>query len=91
MSQGWTLEAAVAFWRQHYRGDPEPVWDRLAAAEAFILDHRPLTCREADVLLEVLVEQGPDGRGDGRDRRALRQLHAFVRDLQTSEAVAAWA
>ena len=89
MSQGWTLEAAIAFWRQHYRGDTEIVWERLAAAEAFILDHKPRTCREADVLLEVLVEQGPDGRGDGRDRRALRQLHAFVRNLQALEAVAA--
>jgi hypothetical protein len=89
MSQRWTLEAAIAFWRQHYRSDLEIVWDRFVAAEAFSLDHRPRNSREAEVLLEVLVEQGPDGRGDGRDQRALRRLQAFVRGLDPTEAVAA--
>lgn len=89
MPHRWTLDAAITFWRQHYRSDLESVWDRFVAAEAFILDHRPRNCREANVLLEVLVEQGPDGRGDGRDRKALRRLQAFVRKLELTVAVAA--
>lgn len=83
MSQKWTFETASDFWRQHHKADPEPVWDRFVAAEAFILDHRPRTSVEAELVFEVLIEQGPDGRGDGRDRAALRRLRAFVRGLQT--------
>lgn len=89
MSQRWTLDAAANFWRQHYNADPEPVWDRFTAAEAFILDHRPGTTAEAELLFEVLLEQGPDGRGDGRDRKALERLRAFVQGLRPDDAVAA--
>ena len=89
MSQRWTFDAAINFWRQHYNADPEPVWDRFVAAEAFILDHRPGTVAEAELMLEVLLEQGPDGRGDGRDRKALGRLRAFVGALHPAEAFAA--
>lgn len=89
MSQTWTFEAAIAFWRQHHNADAEPVWDRFVAAEAFILDHKPRTAAEVDLILEVLIDQGPDGRGDGRDRTALQRLRAFVRGLRTADAVAA--
>lgn len=89
MSDKWTFATAVEFWRQYYRSDAEPVWDRFAAAEAFLLDHVPRSSCEADVLFEVLLEQGADGRGDGRDRRALRRLKAYVHGLHQSLAVAA--
>jgi hypothetical protein len=89
MPQRLTLDAAVSFWRQHNNADPESVWDRFIAAEAFILDHVPGTAAEAELLFEVLLEQGPDSRGDGRDRQALERLRAFVRGLHPAEAVAA--
>lgn len=89
MSDKWTFETAADFWRKHARANPESVWDRFVAAEAFILDHRPRTSLEADVVFEVLLEQGPDGRGDGRDRRALQRLRTYVRGLHQSLAVAA--
>lgn len=89
MSDKWTFETAVAFWRRHNRADPESVWDRFVSAEAFILDHRPRSRLEADVVFEVLLEQGPDGRGDGRDRKALQRLRTYVRGLHESLAVAA--
>lgn len=89
MSQRWTFDAAIKFWREHYNADPESVWDRFAAAEAFILDHMPGTADEAEQVFEVLLEQGPDGRGDGRDREALQRLRAYVRRLHPAEAVAA--
>lgn len=89
MSDKWTFEAAVDFWRRHSRADPESVWDRFASAEAFILDHKPRSALEADFIFEVLLEQGPDGRGDGRDRKALRRLRTYLRGLPESLAVAA--
>lgn len=89
MSDKWTFETAVVFWRRHARTDLEAVWDRFVSAEAFILDHKPGTPLEADGVLEVLLEQGSDGRGDGRDRRALRRLRAYVRGLPRSLAEAA--
>ena len=89
MSDKWTFTTAADFWRLHYRTDAEPIWDRFASAEAFLLDHVPRTSCEADVLFEVLLEQGADGRGDGRDRRALRRLKAYVRGLHQTLAVAA--
>lgn len=89
MTDKWTFEAAIAFWHHHHQADPEMVWDRFVAAEAFILDHTPANAAEADLVLEVLLAQGPDGRGDGRDRRALQGLRAFVGKLRTPEPVAA--
>jgi len=89
MSDRWTFETAVDFWRCHHHADPDPVWDRFASAEAFILDQRPRSRVEADVIFEVLLEQGPDGRGDGRDRRALQRLRTYVRNLHQNLAVAA--
>lgn len=89
MSQRWTFDAASSFWRQHHNADPESVWDRFITAEAFILDHMPGTADEAELLFEVLLDQGPDGRGDGRDRKALERLRTFFRGIRGSEAVAA--
>lgn len=89
MSDKWTFATAAEFWRLNYRTDAEPVWDRFVSAEAFLLDCVPRTSCEADVLFEVLLEQGADGRGDGRDRRALRRLKAYVRGLHQTLAVAA--
>lgn len=89
MSQRWTFESAVAFWRQHHNADLEAIWDRFIAAEAFILDHKPRAAIEADIVLEVLLQQGPDGRGDGRDRGALQGLRAYIRTLQAEPATAA--
>jgi hypothetical protein len=89
MSHKWTFETAFAFWHHHHQADPETVWDRFVSAEAFILDHAPTSAVEADLVLEVMIAQGPDGRGDGRDRRALQRLRAFVGNLRTAEAAAA--
>ena len=81
MTQKWTFDAAVGFWRQHHDTDLETIWDRFAAAEACILDHAPRTRVEAELVFDVLLDQGPDGRSDGRDRKALRHLHAYIRGL----------
>lgn len=89
MPQRWTFDAAANFWRQHANADPESVWDRFIAAEAFILDHAPGTPAEAELLFEVLLEQGLDARGDGRDRKALERLQTFVRGLPSTASVAA--
>lgn len=89
MSDKWTFETAANFWRTHAKADPELVWDRFIAAEAFLLDHRPRAHLEADVIFDVLLEQGPDSRGDGRDRKALQRLRTYVRGLHQTLAVAA--
>lgn len=89
MSNKWTFETAFDFWRRHARTDLEAVWDRFISAEAFILDHRPRTPLEADGVFEVLLEQGADGRGDGRDRRALQRLRDYVHGLPQSLEAAA--
>lgn len=89
MSQSWTFDTAMAFWRRHHNADPEAVWDRFVVAEAFILDHKPTTPLEADGVFAVLLDQGADGRGDGRDRRALQRLRAYVRGLPQALAAAA--
>jgi hypothetical protein len=89
MSDKWTFETAVDFRRRYANKDLEAVWDRFVSAEAFILDHKPRSLHEADRIFEVLLEQGDDSRGDGRDRRALQRLRAYVRDLPQSVAVAA--
>lgn len=89
MSDTWTFETAVEFWRRHAKADLETVWDRFASAEAFILDHKPSTPLEADGVFEVLLEQGADGRGDGRDRRALQRLRTYLQALPQSLAAAA--
>lgn len=89
MSERWTFDSAVDFWRRHSRADPELVWDRFVSAEAFILDHRPSSPVEADLMFAVLLDQGADGRGDGRDRRALQRLRTYVRGRHQSLAAAA--
>lgn len=87
MSQKMTFDAAIDFWLQYHKTDADPVWDRFTAAEAHILDHRPRTSGEAELILKVLLEQGPDGRADGRDRKALQRLHAFIRGLGAAGTV----
>lgn len=87
MSDKWTFEAAAAFWRQHSRADPETVWDRFVSAEAFLLDHKPGSSLEADIIIEILLEQCP-GRSDDRDRRALQRLRTFIRGLPQALAAA---
>ncbi|WP_339873466.1 hypothetical protein [uncultured Brevundimonas sp.] len=81
MSERWTFARAADFWHRHYRADPEAVWDRFISAEKFILDRTPRTTDEAEIIFEVLLEQGLDGRGDGRDLKALQSLHHYVRQL----------
>ena len=89
MSGRWTFETAVDFWRRHNGADPEQVWDLFTSAETFILDHKPGNRLEADVIFEVLLDQGPDGRVDSRDRRALQRLRTYVRELNQTLAAAA--
>ena len=81
MSDKWTFASAADFWHQHFQADPGAVWDRFISAEDFILDRTPRTKNEAEVIFEVLLEQGLDGRGDGRDRKALQALRLYVRQL----------
>lgn len=85
----WTFETALNFWRLHRNGDAEPVWNLFVSAEAYILDRAPKTKAEAEAILEVLLDQGPDGRADGRDRKALRRLRVYIRALPTPLAAAA--
>ena len=89
MPDKWTFETAVSYWRQHADTDLEAVWDRFLSAEAFILDHKPRSPVEVDGILEVLLGQGSDSRGDGRDRRALQRLRTYVRGLPQTLAEAA--
>lgn len=89
MADTWTFDSAVAFWRAHYEADPEVVWDRFAAAEAAILDHKPTSSVEAEVIFDVVLEQCLDGRSDGRDRAALRRLRDYIRSLHRTIAAAA--
>jgi hypothetical protein len=88
MSDKWTFARATEFWRQHYPVNPEAVWDRFISAEAFILDRIPKTRDEAETIFEVLLEQGLDGRGDGRDRRALQSLQLYVREIHQGQVAA---
>lgn len=81
MSDKWTFAKAADFWHQHSRGNPETVWDLFISAEDFILDRTPRTKDEAEIIFEVLLDQGLDGRGDGRDRKALHALQLYVRQL----------
>lgn len=89
MTHKWTFETAAEFWRQHHTRDTETVWDTFTAAEAFILDHTPKTRAETEQILDVLIDQGPDGRGDGRDHKALRRVRTYLRGLRQTAAIAA--
>lgn len=89
MSAQWTFESAAAFWREHRDAVSEPVWDRLAAAEVFLLDYAPKTSQEAETVFDVVLDQGPGGRCDGRDSMALVRLRDYVASLHRSMEAAA--
>jgi hypothetical protein len=76
----WTFETAAAFWREWSAADAEPVWDRFASAEQYLLDWEPATPGEAGTMLEVLL-QTVASRSDGRDQTALAHLHRYIGDL----------
>lgn len=89
MSALWTFESAAAFWRAHHEAAAEATWDRLASAEAFLLDHTPRTSIEAETMFDVVLDQGPGGRCDGRDAKALVRLRNYISGLhQRLEAAA---
>ena len=67
----WTFESAAAFWREWSVQDLEPVWERFASAEKFLLDWEPASPGEAGAMLEVLL-QTVASRSDGRDRDTRR-------------------
>lgn len=81
MTASWTFESAAAFWREHREAAAEATWDRLAAAEIFLLDHMPRTSLEAEMIFDVVLDQGPGGRCDGRDAKALIRLRDYVAGL----------
>lgn len=93
MSRPWTFESAVKVWRQGpglsdaTLADPGSAartaqeterWARFQSAECFLLDHEATSPVEADLILEVLIDQRGDGRSDGRDLDALRNLKRFI-------------
>ncbi len=76
----WTFESAAAFWREWSSRDLEPVWDRFASAERFLLDWTPANPTEASTMLDVLL-QTVASRCDGRDQTALQRLQRYIGDL----------
>lgn len=89
MSRHWTFGSATAFWRAHHNADPEAVWDRFETAEAFLLDHTPTSSAEAEIIFDILLDQAPEGRSDGRDRQALIRLRNYVGSLHRLMEMAA--
>jgi hypothetical protein len=76
----WTFETASEFWREWSAGDLDPVWDRFASAEKFLLEWQPATPVEASTMLDVLL-QTVASRSDGRDQTALAHLQRYIGDL----------
>jgi hypothetical protein len=89
MTASWTFESAAAFWRAHREAAAEATWDRLASAEIFLLDYMPRTSLEAETVFDVVLDQGPGGRCDGRDAQALVRLRDYVASLHQRMKVAA--
>lgn len=81
MSAPWMFESAAAFWRAHHEAAADATWDRLASAEAFLLDHAPQTAIEAEMVFDVVLDQAPGGRCDGRDAKALVRLRDYISGL----------
>lgn len=86
MTASWTFSSAADYWRAHRETATESQWDRLASAEAYLLDHSPRSALEVETLFEVLLDQGPGGRCDGRDVEALARLRDYVGSLNQSGA-----
>lgn len=80
MTHAWTFETAAAFW-ERTKQDPETPWEDFDAAERFILDHEMQSTAEAAQVVSVLIQQGGDGRSDGRDVTALTRLRAWLSNL----------
>ncbi len=80
MPHAWTYETAMSFWKRT-KQDPEAVWDEYAAAERFLLRHRPRSPGEAAEILAILVEQGGDRRSDGRDVEAMSRVRRFLQQM----------
>lgn len=80
MAHAWTYETAISFWRRT-KQNPEAVWDEYAAAERFLLQHRPRSPGEAAQILAILVEQGGDRRSDGRDVEAMSRVRRFLQQM----------
>jgi hypothetical protein len=76
----WTFETAAEFWREWSAEDLEPVWDRFASAETFLLEWQPASPTEASAMLDVLL-QTVASRSDGRDQTALAHLQRYIGDL----------
>ncbi len=89
MNSCWTFESAAAFWREHRDAAADATWERLEAAEVFLLDHTPRTSVEAETVFDVVLDQGPGGRCDGRDAKALKRLRDYVAGLHQRMAAAA--
>ena len=89
MSISWTFESAAAFWREHREAAAEATWARLASAEEYLLDHPPRTSVEAETIFDVVLDQGPGGRSDGRDAKALGRLRDYVAGLHRRIVTAA--
>lgn len=85
MAHAWTYETAMSFWRRT-KQNPEAVWDEYAAAERFLLRHRPRSPGEAAQILAILVEQGGDRRSDGRDVEAMSRVRRFLQQMARPEA-----
>lgn len=79
MGRKWTFEDARAVWLEHRESDD--VSDRelteFEAAEVFLLKHAPQSQGEADILIQVIMDQRGE-RCDGLDFAALGRLRAYV-------------
>lgn len=85
MAHAWTYETATSFWKRT-KQNPEAVWDEYAAAERFLLQHRPRSTGEAAQILAILVEQGGDRRCDGCDVEAMSRVRRFLQQMDRLDA-----
>lgn len=84
MTHAWTYETAASFWSRTRR-NPDAVWAEFASAERFLLEYPPRTAAEAVQILSIIVEQGGDGRSDGRDVEALSRVRRFLQQVARIE------
>ena len=63
----------------------DAVWAEFASAERFLLEYPPRTAAEAVQILSIIVEQGGDGRSDGRDVEALSRVRRFLQQVARIE------
>jgi len=62
---------AITLWQATRQTVTDDEFSTLEDAERVILDHMPTSLADAATMLEVVMEQGGEGRGDGRERRAI--------------------